>query len=364
MIVPILWRYLWRSYFQTFFLCVGSFVGILIVLRLQEIARFATSGAGSSTTLYFTLLQIPYILPIAVPISCLIATLLLFQRLSSTHELTALRACGWGLRAITQPLLYAGTLLSLCNFALASELAPLCKSLSKQLVFDIVSSNPLFLLQRDSLVKLKNAYYNIGTLKDNTHAEDVFFAINNTSTSRLSLVCAKQLHIDQDLLVGTHVTLISNVDPKRTSSGFDHLIIENQTEMQTRSAELSQFLQTVDWTTNSEYLSLSGIRAHAIAKRGITKGGQIELAKRLSLGLSPFTFTVLGLGFGIQIGRISSRGKLLAAVLLAALFLSCFIAAKSFHTSALVASLVFLLPHPLLLFLSYRALKRTQRGIE
>src|SRR5579863_9043123 len=102
--MPIVWRYLLRSYFQVLLLCVSAFIGVLIVLRFQEIARFATSGAAKLKILLFTLLQIPYILPIAIPVSCLIAAMLLFQRLSHTQELTALRTSGFGLKTISTPL--------------------------------------------------------------------------------------------------------------------------------------------------------------------------------------------------------------------------------------------------------------------
>ncbi len=364
--MPILWRYLLRSYFQTFLLCVCAFISVLIVLRFQEIARFATSGAPKLTTLFIALLQIPYILPIAIPVSCLIATLLLFQRLSHAHELTALRACSFGLKTLTTPLLYAG-FLTLVNFTIASELSPFCKSLSKQLIFEVASSNPLFILQRDSLVKFKGAYYNIGRLKDNTNAEDVLFVTKNSSTNRMTLMCAKELKIEKDLLLGKQVAFISSVDTKRQTPGFDHLIIENQGEMQTKSASLSQFLQTVDWKASCEYLPLRGILAAGFAKEegfALNKGALIEIFRRISIGLAAFTFTVVGLGFGIQIGRNPSKKKLFAAIGLTASFLACFIAAKSFHSSPLPAILIFLLPHPFILFCSICSLRRIQRGIE
>ena len=67
--MPIIWRYLLRSYFQVLALSVSSFIAILLVLRFQEIARFASSGTAQLKVLLFTLLQIPYILPIAIPVS-------------------------------------------------------------------------------------------------------------------------------------------------------------------------------------------------------------------------------------------------------------------------------------------------------
>ncbi len=76
---PILWRYLLRSYFKIFFLCLFSFVALLIVSRFKEIAKCAAlSGSGSKAAL-FILYQIPFIIPLALPISSLCSSFLLVQ---------------------------------------------------------------------------------------------------------------------------------------------------------------------------------------------------------------------------------------------------------------------------------------------
>ncbi|MBS0626775.1 MAG: LptF/LptG family permease, partial [Verrucomicrobia bacterium] len=123
--MPILWKYLLRSYFQFLFLCVSAFIAVLLVIRFQDIALFASSGAHISYIGLFSLYQIPYILPLAIPISCLIASMILFQRMSASLELTALRACGIALSPIAYPLLLSALVLSLINFTIVSEITPI-----------------------------------------------------------------------------------------------------------------------------------------------------------------------------------------------------------------------------------------------
>jgi lipopolysaccharide export system permease protein len=364
--MPIVWRYLLRSYFQVLLLCVSAFICVLLVLRFQEIARFATSGAPKLTIFLFALLQVPYILPIAIPVSCLIASMLLFQRLSSTHELTALRTSGFSLQAIATPLVFAGLVLTLVNFTLTSELAPRCRGMSKELIFEMATSNPLFLLQKESLIKLKSAYYDIGELKANKHAEDVLIAVKSSSSGKLTLMSAKELTLEGDLLKGEKVAFISSADAKK-EDGFDHLVIENQAEMTTKAATLSQFLQTMDWTANFDYLPLRMILAHDIAlkkERLLSKGAQIEISRRVSISLAAFTFTMMGIAFGMQISRNRSKKGILSAICLASAFLVCFISAKSFRGAPMIASAIYLLPHPLIILLCLRSLKSVRRGVE
>lgn len=366
--MPIVWRYLLRNYFQVFLLCVSTFISVLLVLRFQEIARFATAGTPPSTVFLFAVLQIPYILPIAVPVSCLIAAMLLFQRLSHTHELTAFRSSGLGLSKIAAPLLFAGFFLTLVNFTIASELAPRCRGMSKALICKAASDNPLFLLQRESLVKLKNAYFEMKVLKSGKYAEDVLLVLKNSSSDRIAVVSAKELNLKGDELQGVQVSIISSVDPK--SDGFDHLVIENQAEMNMQAANLSQFTQTADWSSSYDYMPLRTILARdGLSKKKnkplfVTKSAQLEIARRISISLAAFTFTCIGVAFGTQISRNRSRKGIVSAILLASLFLVCFISAKSLKHAPFLSTAIYLLPHPLILLLSFRSMKSLQGGVE
>lgn len=363
--IPILWRYLLRGYFQVFVLCVCAFISVLIVLRFSEIARFITSGAPKGKIFAFALFQIPYILPIAIPISCVIAAMLLFQRLSHTHELTAFRTCGLGLKPIATPLLFAGFFLTLVNFTIASEISPRCRSASKALIYEVATMNPLFLLQKESLIKLKNAYYHIGVLKANRYAEDVLLVAKNNSNGRLTVMSAKELSIKGDMLKGEQVAFISSVDSK--GQGFDHLVIENQKEMNTKAANMTQFIQNVDWTASYENLPLRLIFARDTAVKNqlsLSKSAQVEISRRVSISLAAFTFTLIGLTFGMQISRNRSKKGIVYAIALSALFLVCFISAKSLRHNSMLSITTYLLPHPVIILLCLRYLKSLREGVE
>lgn len=367
--MPIIWRYLLRSFSQVLLLCVSSFIAILLVLRFQEIARFATSGTDKFKVLLFAVLQIPYILPIAIPVSCLITSMLLFQRLSKTHELTAFRTCGLGLKPITTPLIMAGLFVCLINLTISCEIAPRCRAFSKELIYQTAAANPLFLLQKESLVKLRNAYVDIKTLKSGKYAEDVVFATKNSSNNRLTLMIAKDLTLKGELLKGEHVALISSVDPKK-GEGFDHLVIENQAVMNTKASNLSHYTQNTDWNSTYDYQSLRMILARESLEKdhnslfSIGRGAQLEISRRLSISLAAFTFTLIGVAFGIQISRNRSKKGIVSAIALASVFLISFVIAKSLRHCPTISSLIFLLPHPLIILVCLRCLKSINEGVE
>lgn len=363
--MPILWRYLLRSYIQVFLLCVSGFIGVLCVIRFKDIAEFAILNADIYSIALFTLYQIPYILPDAIPISCVIASMLLFQRMSQAQELTALRAAGLNLQTILYPLLLSGAILTLVNFTIVSELAPRCKFLAKELTYKMTTSNPFYIINKISEGKLKNAYIDMRALRGGKKAKDMLLITNNRSNGRLGLVTAKELSLEGELLTGKDVTIISSVDSKNKEA-FDHLVIENQTTMETKASNLSQLLQDADWGLGMEYLPLRMVLAKANPKNKniLLDSRGLEIARRLSISLTPLFFTLLGAAFGMEVGRNRTKKGIIWAIALSAFYLSCFVGGKSMKHTPIAAWITFFAPFPIMLLLSLRSLRYFARGIE
>ena len=365
--MPLAWRYLLRSYFQVFFLCVIGFIAVLLVTRFQEIAKFASASGSISSIALYTLYQIPYILPLAVPISCLISAMILFQKLSNSHELTAFRACGMGLNAIATPLVLAGIILSFSNFVISSEVAPYSRGLSRQMVYELIAKNPLVIMQKDTVIKLSGAYVDMKSYKEGQIANEVLLVTKNTSTGSLGLMLAKELSLKEDILYGTDVTFISSIDPKKEGV-YDHLVVENQQSMNTKASNLTQHMQTAEWLKNNDYLPLKLLIAKNLLEKSKEnfwgKSIGIEITKRVSIGLAAFTFTMIGLCYGMEIGRQKRKKGTFWAFGLAAFFMVSFVATRSLKHSPAIACLAYLVPHPIILFFCLKNMRNLARGKE
>jgi lipopolysaccharide export system permease protein len=86
--------------------------------------------------------------------------------------------------------------------------------------------------------------------------------------------------------------------------------------------------------------------------------------RRLSLALSIVTFTLLGAAFGCSLGRMHKRRRFVYVVLLAGLFLVCYLAAKGLDEKPLTAICLYLSPHAVLIVASIKRLMDIQRGVE
>jgi lipopolysaccharide export system permease protein len=381
--MPIVWRFLLGHYTKIFILSLISFIAILLVNRLDEIARFISLGAPFYLVVRFTINQILYILPIAIPIASLLAATLLFQYLSRTHELTAFRSAGMGLRNITAPILIAGLFLSLLNFYIVSELSTRSHLSCRKMVSDLKSVNPLHVLQNKQLLRLKDAYVHMGALYSGEVAHDVIIAVNNKNTDRLNIVSAKTLRLSDKNLTGNNFSFIST-HTSNTSDYYDHLFIENHALITTPLKEFSHLLKASNWKINNDHLRLPLLRskisslknklaannaedinsAESLSLRKEISRCYSEISRRFSSAISAFTFTLMGSAFGISISRGSSKRGTFTVIALAATFLISFFVAKNYDSIFSLSTLLYFAPHALITASSIWILKRITKGIE
>lgn len=386
--MPLLWRYLLSQFLKVFALCVASFVAILLTLRLDEIAYFATLGPEALKVLWFAFQQIPYVLPIAFPVSALISAMLLVQSLSNSKELTAMRSCGFAIKDILAPVLVAGLFLSSLNFFIISELSTTSHHTAGQLKNQLRSVNPLLILNNKLLMRIKGFYFDTyGASRIGEFAQDIIFLSPNARSDRLTLMVAKRLHVSPEVLSGDLVTFVTSQSPKnhqKNTAGSEHLIVENMLTSKTSIQDFSQLLERKISTVNNDHLRLRQLlvrkdeayQAFQTLIQSNAKTEEIkqashdyyrsisEIIRRFSASLAVFTFSLMGLAFGINISRSHSHYGIFYVVFFAALYLVAFFTAKSFDQAIISATLLYLMPHVLICGASFWNLRKIAHGIE
>lgn len=382
--MPIIWRFLLDQYLRVFLLCTTAFIAVLFTMRLEEIARFVTLGASFSIVIGFMLHQIPYILPIAIPISCLISATLLIQKLSHTHELTALRSCGMALHDILKPILLAAACLTVINFYIVSEMATHSHLNAGMLKSELRSVNPLLLAHNKHLMELKGFYFNaFGSSHMGESAEDVVLAMPNKSNNRLNLLIARSMESAPEVFHGNDITVLTSMQDKNQED-YDSLMLENIEQASVSLRDFSQMVQKKVWTVNNDHLRMPLLLARIevenrsleeAQKKGSPEAdikqiqrnmnrGYSEIMRRLSVAIAVFTFSLMGAAFGVNIGRGRSHRGLYYVVGLSALYLIAYFAAKAMDHVVITASLLYFVPHILIVCLSIWVLRRANCGIE
>ena len=379
---PLLWRYLIKNYLQVGLLSVVAFIAILLISRLEEIARFASFGANPWLIGLFALFQIPYILPIAIPVGCLISSILLMQRLSKNHELTALRSTGLSIRDIISPILITSILIAIFNFYSASELATASHLRANLLKNKLFSINPLLLLNNKHLMRMKGFYYDsLGASKMGQSANDALIAVPNQGKDSLNLILARQLE-STDLEFKTKQLALITPIKSGQENGFQNILLETVGEAVFSIEDFAHLIQKKVYHASNDSLTMGlllirlqdlkeqfkspAIQEDPEEKKATQKSIRqlySEIARRISAGLSPITFTLLGLAFGMSVSRMKNSFQLIFPIGLAALYLICFFAAKAMDSKVLISSLLYLMPHLLIIAASLRKISKINRGI-
>lgn len=360
--LPIYWRYALKIYLQVFILSTSTFIGMLVVSRFKEVARFSALSGSWVQTSWFLVYQFPLILPMAIPLSALIASLLFFQKISKSQELTALRASGLSLYAISGPVFIASLFLALGNLWICAEAAPHCRKQSKNLFYQKTSENPLLLMQRQKLIQLQGIYLDLKVQEEGTKAKDLIFVGYHPGNQRLNLLTARQLTLQDEELIGKDTALIAHL-PSSSEETFDPLILENQESLSTSAPIVSLALKKQAPRPQAPTMNLKMVQIQTQEPGKPGKVALTELYRRLSLSFAVFSFTLLGGAFGMETGRVSSRKNLLFIFSLAATVLLSYLMGKQLRDSWLWITLAFSGPHLLIWILSGIRLHRLSRGL-
>jgi len=373
----IVWRYLLVQYIKVLGLSLTAFIAVLLTTRLEDIAHFASLGAESLYVLKFALYQIPYILPIVIPISSLISSLILVERLSQSHELTALRASGLSIKMIFAPILIVACYLSLFNFYIVSEIATESHLTTNTLKSELRQVNPLLVLHNKHMMRLKGIFFDaLGESKIGESASDIILAMPGKGEGQMNLLIAKNLSASDSNFSGSFLTYISSIksDPKKN---FDQLIVENIEKSVTPIRDFSKTLQKKIFQINNDHLNLRLLLTKIQEEQNMLSNpeGDIktlrrnlnrsltEIIRRVSIAIATFTFTLMGLSFGASISRHGTN-RLFFLIGLAAFYLISYFVAKSIEYQLVASFTLYLVPHLIISFFSTRNLLKLSKGIE
>jgi lipopolysaccharide export system permease protein len=95
----------------------------------------------------FVLNVLPLSLMYTIPWGFLSAVLLVFGKLSSTHEITGFRIAGLGLGRLSAPVFVLGALLSAASLWLNVNVVPFARASAKELIYDQAARDPASLLK-------------------------------------------------------------------------------------------------------------------------------------------------------------------------------------------------------------------------
>lgn len=373
--MPLVWRFLLIDYFKVLGLSTAVFVMLLLTMRLEELAQFAALGASLHYLLSFLGYQLAFIFPIALPLSALISALLLMRRFSESGELMALRALGFSILDIATPLLLAASFLALVNFFILSEVATQADMMKHSLKKELQALNPLMVLQNEKLSQLKGIYTKtFGAVDGSEGVHDLLVCVHHKSSHCLILLIAKELKLVDSMLEGKNVTIW-----KPLGGTNSRLMVENSDLIQLPRPNLPEIFQSHAVKLEQDHAPfadlvrrLAGPSHHEGESEGLDVASKqkrsskrivVELVRRVALGFSIWSFTLLGIVYGLSVQRMASFTPMLTVLFLTTLYICSVLFAKKVGHHATIALLSYIVPQLLMIICSIRTLRRIEKGL-
>jgi len=326
--------YITRSFLATFLTTTLVITFVMCIGVLFKITDLLAMGASWRPILRIFLAGMPSALAFAIPISSLVASLLVFGRLSSDHEISAMKSCGFSHWQIAAwPLILSALLTALCLF-INNEVGPR-SHFARRAATAQLAMRPVDLLEEGQFIHDFSGLAIWVGRKSGNEVRDI--RICNTSDPEFrQQIRAKTGAIGvstngTDLLIKLHDVKVDPLMKGRPGAGFcDHYTVTIENAFRRRKYKPSRkdmtFLQLLQGIRDPMSVSTSVYGDEAERLRMVLA---VEMNKRVSLSLSCFAFVLLGIPLGIKSHRKESSIGIAISLILAFAFYLFIIVAES-----------------------------------
>lgn len=150
----IIWRYIVKEHISPFLFGLGILTLVFLLnLIFRELGSILSRGLGFSIIAEFFILNLAWILALAIPMAVLVATLMAFGRLSGDGEITAMKASGISIIYMIIPIFIMSILLTLFLIWFNNHILPDANYRTKLLWGDIARKRPTLQLEAGVVYK-------------------------------------------------------------------------------------------------------------------------------------------------------------------------------------------------------------------
>lgn len=166
---------------------IATFFITLLVLLMQFFWLWVDDfvGKGISTKVLFEFIwyQSAVLVPLALPLSILLSSIMTFGNLGESYELVAIKSAGISLLRFMRPLFILSVFISCIAFAFSNNIIPVATLKSRTLLADIVHANPSFDLKEGVFYdKIPGFAIKVGKKEEDSVIKDVIIYEQTNST--------------------------------------------------------------------------------------------------------------------------------------------------------------------------------------
>lgn len=343
----IISAYITRSFLHVFLITLCVLIFVMAIANIFKVIDLFTRGMSGMFILKAFTYGMPFYLIFAIPMSVIAAAFLVFGRMSSDHEITAMRACGISLWQIMQPLvLLSGALSVLCVYINCS-LAPNSHYARRELLQTLVINTPLSILDTGRFISdIPGVRLYVSKREGNKVWDIIASEFDKQGVTRTIRAEHGTVETAPEtpgaFTINLYNVRIAQYDePALKEAGKARVVLAEHYPMFINLAEMvgsgKVHKKRADLTMSE---LIAAIRAKEPAFEGVSEAASevhrasllVEVNTRLALSLSCYAFVVLGAALGMKIHRRESSIGMAVALGLVFAFYFFIIVADSLVT--------------------------------
>lgn len=245
-----LWFYILRAHIAPFiYSSVIVMTLFLLQYLMQNIDNLVGKGIGAWVIIQLIVLNLAWMLVLAVPMGVLVSALMAFGNLSSTNEVTAMKASGMSAFRMMIPAILGGLVVTYAIFVFDNDVLPDANHKARLLLTDIQQKKPTFAIEPGQFSNAINGY-SILALKthENSNLLEGVTIYDYSQPGKLFIVTAKR---GTPSFTQDYSTLVFNLEDGEIHQ-YDQRNMEEyrairfQRDQITMSASGFQFVRTND----------------------------------------------------------------------------------------------------------------------
>lgn len=350
--------HLTRQTLATLTMTVAVFTAVLLLGNIiREVFTLLLNEQASPKTIGLAIaLLIPYVLVFALPMGLLTAMLLTFGRLSADQELIAIRGGGISVVSLVSPvLLLAVGLSGACAFV-NMYLAPQCRTVYKDLLFELSHQRPSTVLTEGRFIKDIQGYIlYVGKIKDEEMHDVLISVLDDQGEPTVNLRAARGRLIQQPE-ANSYLLRLFEASGTALEKGQWHpmpyageweypLVIPAQRKRQPKLNEMTFFQLREELKNVEEVLRLGG-PGHPPTVEDAAEPGEswrepfrkiisplrVQMHHQAAFSFACLGFTLVGIPLGIRSHRKETSIGIAISLVLILVFYSFFIMAQALET--------------------------------
>ena len=314
--LSILDQYMLRELLAPFGFAVAAFTLFMLVNQLFLAADFVINkGVPLDLILRYLALQLPSLMYLILPFSCLFGILLGIGRLAGDNEISAMRTSGVSLQRIALPCYALGIIMTILAFAINEEIAPRSQSKSVDLFRQIAYHSTQAIIQPYQFFRTNDGQHviYIQSVDSGTGVMHNVQVFNigagywpETLTARTGRQLGGKLVLQDGVLTTTGyqgtVTQVKHFDTLQFPLGDTSLLYQPQSAFETNSRELRMQINNLR-TGGQDVTQL-----------------EMSLQQKYAMPVACLISVLIALPMGIRFGK---RGRGVAAIF-AVVILLCY----------------------------------------